>query len=35
MRALELGYYETPREATHTNVAERLDCAPNTATEHL
>jgi predicted DNA binding protein len=33
--ALELGYYETPREATHADVAERLGCAPNTATEHL
>ncbi|MFB6198497.1 MAG: helix-turn-helix domain-containing protein [Halobacteriaceae archaeon] len=33
--ALELGYYESPRKATHADVAERLDCAPNTATEHL
>jgi len=33
--ALELGYYEVPRQATHADVAERLGCAPNTATEHL
>lgn len=33
--ALEAGYYETPREATHADVAERLDCAANTATVHL
>lgn len=33
--ALELGYYETPREATHADVADRLDCAPNTASVHL
>jgi predicted DNA binding protein len=33
--ALELGYYENPREATHADVAERLGCAANTATEHL
>jgi predicted DNA binding protein len=32
---LTLGYYETPRQATHTDIAERLDCAPNTASEHL
>jgi predicted DNA binding protein len=30
-----LGYYETPREATHEDVAAELECAPNTATEHL
>lgn len=33
--ALELGYYESPRGATHADVAERLGCAPNTVTEHL
>jgi predicted DNA binding protein len=33
--ALELGYYDTPREATHADVAAELDCAPNTASEHL
>lgn len=33
--AFELGYYEFPRAATHADIAERLDCAPNTASEHL
>lgn len=33
--ALELGYYAVPREATHEDVAEALDCAPATASEHL
>lgn len=33
--ALELGYYESPRNATHAEIAERLGCAPNTVTEHL
>ncbi|NHN40473.1 helix-turn-helix domain-containing protein [Halorubellus sp. JP-L1] len=33
--ALELGYYEVPREATHEDVAAALDCAPSTAAEHL
>ena len=33
--ALELGYYDTPRKATHADIAEQLSCAPNTATEHL
>jgi predicted DNA binding protein len=33
--ALELGYYEVPREATRDDVAERLGCAPSTASEHL
>lgn len=33
--ALDLGYYERPRAATHADVAERLDCAPSTASEHL
>ena len=33
--ALELGYYEIPREATHEEVAEAIDCAPSTAAEHL
>ncbi|MFB6359859.1 MAG: helix-turn-helix domain-containing protein [Halobacteriales archaeon] len=32
---LELGYYEVPRGATHRDVAERLGCAPSTASEHL
>jgi predicted DNA binding protein len=33
--ALELGYYETPRQTTHEEIAAELGCAPNTATEHL
>jgi predicted DNA binding protein len=32
--AAELGYYDHPR-ATHADVAETLDCAPPTASEHL
>jgi predicted DNA binding protein len=30
-----LGYYETPRGATTSEVADRLGCAPGTAAEHL
>lgn len=33
--AVETGYYETPREATHEDVADRLDCSPTTVGEHL
>lgn len=33
--AMELGYYEQPREATHEEIAAELGCAPNTASEHL
>lgn len=33
--ALELGYYDVPRDATHEEVAAALDCAPSTAAEHL
>ena len=33
--ALELGYYEIPRTASHEDVAEAIDCAPSTAAEHL
>ncbi|WP_435178630.1 helix-turn-helix domain-containing protein [Halorussus sp. AFM4] len=35
LTAYELGYYEHPRGATHADVAERMGCAPNTASEHL
>jgi predicted DNA binding protein len=35
LAALELGYYDTPRQATHRDVAETIDCAPSTASEHL
>ena len=33
--ALDLGYYEHPREATQEDVAAELGCATNTASEHL
>jgi predicted DNA binding protein len=33
--AVAAGYYETPREATHEDVAERVDCSPATVGEHL
>ncbi|WP_340101213.1 helix-turn-helix domain-containing protein [Salinibaculum salinum] len=33
--ALELGYYEIPREVSHEDVAEAIGCAPSTAAEHL
>ena len=33
--ALELGYYEQPSRATHEDIADALDCAPSTASEHL
>lgn len=33
--ALELGYYEIPREADHEDVATAIGCAPSTAAEHL
>lgn len=33
--AFELGYYEVPRQATRDEVADRLGCAPSTASEHL
>lgn len=35
LAGLELGYYDVPREATHEDVAHRLDCSPSTASEHL
>lgn len=33
--ALELGYYDHPRRATHEDVGERLGCSASTASEHL
>jgi len=33
--ATELGYYETPREATHEDVAAELGCSAQTAGDHL
>lgn len=34
-KAVELGYYEIPRRATHEEIAEHLECAPSTVDEHL
>lgn len=33
--ALDIGYYDVPREATAADVASELDCATATAAEHL
>jgi predicted DNA binding protein len=33
--ALETGYYDHPREATHGDIADRVDIAPATVGEHL
>ena len=33
--ALELGYYQYPRRATHADIGDRMGCAPNTASVHL
>ena len=33
--ALAVGYYDVPRSGSLDEVAERLDCAPGTASEHL
>lgn len=33
--AVEVGYYDNPRQATHEDVAELLDCTASTAGEHL
>lgn len=33
--AVDLGYYEIPRRATHEDIAKQLDCAPSTVDEHL
>ncbi|WP_254535063.1 helix-turn-helix domain-containing protein [Halomarina litorea] len=34
-RAVDVGYYATPRTGSVADVAEELDCAPATAAEHL
>lgn len=34
-RAATLGYYEQPRKATHREIDAELDCAPQTASDHL
>jgi hypothetical protein len=33
--AIQEGYYEIPREATHEDIANSLGCAPSTVDEHL
>jgi len=33
--ALDRGYYDQPRRATQDDVADALDCAPSTASDHL
>jgi hypothetical protein len=33
--AVEDGYYDIPRRATHEDIADDLDCAPSTVDEHL
>jgi predicted DNA binding protein len=33
--AIDLGYYDRSSQATHTDVAAALGCAPSTASEHL
>lgn len=35
LAAVELGYYDSPRRATHADVADALGCAASTASEHL
>lgn len=35
LAALEVGYYEVPREATHQDVADHLDRSDGTVGEHL
>ncbi|MFQ3319547.1 MAG: putative DNA binding protein [Natronomonas sp.] len=33
--AVQEGYYDVPRRATHKDIAENLGCAPSTVDEHL
>jgi predicted DNA binding protein len=33
--AVDCGYYDNPRQATHEDIADRVDCSPSTAGEHL
>ncbi|HET7324678.1 MAG TPA: helix-turn-helix domain-containing protein [Halococcus sp.] len=33
--AVEKGYYDIPRQATHKDIADGLGCAPSTVDEHL
>lgn len=33
--AVDLGYYQVPREATHADIAERAELDPGTVSEHM
>lgn len=33
--AVEIGYYDVPKQATHQDIANELDCATSTVDEHL
>jgi predicted DNA binding protein len=33
--AIEMGYYEQPRQVTHEDIATALDCSPSTVSGHL
>lgn len=33
--AVEIGYYDVPKRATHRDIADELDCATSTVDEHL
>ena len=33
--AIELGYYDDPRNATYDDIADKVDCSPATVGEHL
>ncbi|SER19118.1 helix-turn-helix domain-containing protein [Natrinema salaciae] len=33
--AVEIGYYDVPKRATHQDIANELDCATSTVDEHL
>ncbi|QLG49209.1 helix-turn-helix domain-containing protein [Natrinema halophilum] len=33
--AVEIGYYDVPKQATHRDIANELDCATSTVDEHL
>lgn len=32
---IEVGYYDTPRQATNNDIATSMGCSPSTASEHL
>ncbi|WP_254525192.1 helix-turn-helix domain-containing protein [Natrinema caseinilyticum] len=33
--AVEIGYYDVPKQATHRDIADELECATSTVDEHL